>query len=333
MVTNEPISAVYLIGAYFKFRPDIIIPGDDRAAICLQNFATSNSVLTRLIPHRLKEIIKLSTGDKGGFSIIQNKSLLLDSARSVNIRTPLNYCVVNFDSALHFVQELGYPVVLKADQGFGGQEVVICQSESDLLKGFDQLMFPRRECLASIVKYKIKAFFLVNWIKQQTGISIQEYVSGRMSYISFFAHDGELLSGVIALTLENYPDGLGPGSVIKIIDHPEILEAAKKIVKLTGYTGFGGLDFIIDDNNDAYLLEFNPRVTLTSYLGKDLGVNMCGLLKCYLGSKAYATHVNLPVKHKIVALYPLELKRDPESSYLQSAFHGIPEGEPGLLQN
>ena len=79
------------------------------------------------------------------------------------------------------------------------------------------------------------------------------------------------------------------------------------------------------------MLEFNPRVTVLIYLVKELGVNLSEALKHHINDEAYQAHTVLPVKHKLIALYPKEIQRDPESKYLNEAFHDVPLNDPGLL--
>jgi len=327
----SPFLLFYLINAFNKSDADIIIPGDDYAAICLQNFVSANSFMSRLISQKLHNVLVKSTGDKKWFSAINNKKILQQYAQQLNIRTPSNSAVTNLAKALEKATEISYPVVLKLDQGFGGQEVRICQNDSDVEKCFDNLDQERKISKVKKIKEIIKEFLLVKYLHEDAGISIQKYIKGKPAYFTFFSRKGFFSGGVTAVAIKTYPGEIGPSSVVGIIKNEEVEKTAKQIVELTGHTGFGGLDFIIDENDHAYLLEFNPRVTALSYFVKELGVNLSEALKHHINDEAYQTHTVLPVKHELIALYPKEIQRDPHSKYLDEAFHDVPLNDPGLL--
>ena len=54
--------------------------------------------------------------------------------------------------------------------------------------------------------------------------------------------------------------------MVRVIDDPVIAEAARRLVRRFGLSGFCGFDFIVSDTGDAQLLELNPRLTPTSHL-------------------------------------------------------------------
>src|SRR5262249_9006809 len=54
--------------------------------------------------------------------------------------------------------------------------------------------------------------------------------------------------------------------VVRIIDHPGMAEAARRLVGRFGLSGFCGFDFILTETGEAQLLELNPRATPTCYL-------------------------------------------------------------------
>jgi hypothetical protein len=58
----------------------------------------------------------------------------------------------------------------------------------------------------------------------------------------------------------------GPATVVRVIDHPAMAEAARRMVRRLGLSGFSGFDFIIAETGEPVLLELNPRLTPTSHL-------------------------------------------------------------------
>jgi hypothetical protein len=62
------------------------------------------------------------------------------------------------------------------------------------------------------------------------------------------------------------PQARGPASVVQIVEHAGMAQAAELLVSRLGLSGFCGFDFLLDDNGREHLIEMNPRVTPTSYL-------------------------------------------------------------------
>ena len=54
-----------------------------------------------------------------------------------------------------------------------------------------------------------------------------------------------------------------------MIDHPGMLLAACKVMERLRLTGLVGIDFILDANGTAHLIEVNARVTPTCRLALD----------------------------------------------------------------
>ena len=63
----------------------------------------------------------------------------------------------------------------------------------------------------------------------------------------------------------------GPAKVVRVIDHPGMLAASRKVMKQLGLTGLVGLDFILDANGTAHLIEVNARATPTCRLALGRG--------------------------------------------------------------
>ena len=69
-----------------KNEADIIIPGDDYAAICLQNFVSADTFMSRFVSQKPHNVLVKITGKKQWFSEINNKKILQQHAQQLNIR-------------------------------------------------------------------------------------------------------------------------------------------------------------------------------------------------------------------------------------------------------
>ena len=140
-------------------------------------------------------------------------------------------------------------------------------------------------------------------------LSIQSYVAGRPANAAVACLQGATLGSVQAEVIES--DGpTGPSTVVRVIDHPDMTYAVKSIVSNLELSGLCGLDFILDDDGRAHLLELNPRATPTSHLVGADGTDLLTALRTAFG---YERPPARPASYLdgLVALFPQELLRDP----------------------
>jgi len=125
-------------------------------------------------------------------------------------------------------------------------------------------------------------------------------------------------------------DGTGYSTVVRFIDHPEIIEQTRKFAAATGISGIFTLDFMLDAQNKSYLIECNPRPIESSHQGRLTGVKILEAL--YLGLNGQPYEGN-PQFETVIAHFPKEWRRDPDSDYLKNAIHDVPWDEPALIEH
>jgi hypothetical protein len=83
-----------------------------------------------------------------------------------------------------------------------------------------------------------------------------------------------------------------------------------------------GLDYMRDDGGRVFLLEINPRATPTAHLALGPGRDLAAAL---LTAAGHPVPDRPAVTRKAcIALFPQELKRDPNSPHLTAAYHDLP---------
>jgi thioredoxin reductase len=99
-------------------------------------------------------------------------------------------------------------------------------------------------------------------------------------------------------------------------------KAAAFLVRRLGLSGFVGFDFMIHaGSGQAYLLEMNGRPTPISHIALNGPTDMISAL-----AQPFAVTRKVPnIDSPTVALFPQEMWRDPESGYLRSAYHDVPQ--------
>jgi hypothetical protein len=125
----------------------------------------------------------------------------------------------------------------------------------------------------------------------------------------------------------------GPATVVRWIENNDIATAAEKMVRRLNLSGVHGFDFMLEEQTGkAYLIEMNPRATQVGHLALGPGRDIPAALYAALSGKVPQSAPAV-TENDTIALFPQEWIRDPESSFLQSAYHDIPWGEPEFVRD
>jgi len=100
-----------------------------------------------------------------------------------------------------------------------------------------------------------------------------------------------------------------------------------------GMTGFFSVQYITPDGGgDPVLLEINRRIVTFMHLDEYCGVTLPGALFQRLAGVPQTVPADMPTDDAgIVATFPREWLRDPESSWLRDAPSDLPWDDPEVL--
>lgn len=108
---------------------------------------------------------------------------------------------------------------------------------------------------------------------------VQQKIDGDPIYTLMFCHEGTKLGEVIYRPLRTYPENSGTSAHRESITHPRIAQLTERLSRATGWSGFLGLDFIVDRHDGVpYLIDANPRPTPAIHLGYLAGVDWSGII-------------------------------------------------------
>lgn len=305
---DETVLVRDLANAIEAFRPDFIIPGLEPAVNALHEvWRISEAGQLPMLSEEARKAIRHSIFDPNQKRFFSSKIDLIEQMALLGVRTPAQRELHTLGDADMFVQEHGYPVVVKPDRGFAGTGIGFCRTEEELLEKLSQALKngDQRWC-------------------------IQTLIEGQTSMVQFFAKDGKVLTAYCLARLETDPSPTGPTTVLKVIENPEMLNAATQLAKLMKYNGFGSAQFVIPegDSGPAYMFEANMRIGVSMHLGEEFGVDLVRALKQSLGG---APPTQNPLKlGATIALYPQEPMRDGDSQYLKGIVDK-PTDDPDLL--
>jgi hypothetical protein len=320
----EPLIRSGVEKAFAIFRPDIIVPCDERA-VSIVNYWVGGGRRTTPLSAGIRQCLTASLGSLQRLPERNSKLRVLELARSIGVRSPREVKVTSLAECVQAAETFGYPMMLKLSHGAGGNGVRHCKTPSEL-----EAAFRRFERSYSPFKAWRRRVQRRDWFGSQYDIIAQEFIPGipAMSCAASFA--GRTLS-IITGFAERVSERMGPATIVRITDIPEIRQMTEKMVKAFEATGFMSFDFIVDESAGAVLLECNPRPTQIMHLGSLVGVDLAASFRGALAG-THGAPCEFPQGECKVAFFPQEWKRDPESPLLVTGFHDVPWEDPALLR-
>lgn len=276
--------AMRIVGLITGWGPRLIIPADDRALRFLHHIVEVSH--TGVLPEPLVALAKASLPAREAFAFATDKQAASEFMARLGFATPEWRAIANIADAEAFAGEVGFPVVLKPAGGHAGQGIQICRSPADL----------RSASLSD-----------GQWF-------VQKYIVGMPAESSGIAWEGKLLGAILYERTITNPPEIGPTCVATIIEHPTMAAGLAAFARATRHNGILSIGWMLEkDTGDAYFLEVNARSVPLVGPSPKLGLNLCECLRARLaGAPQPKPDPNAP---RMIALYPQELHRDPNSPY------------------
>ena len=289
--------------------PALIVPGDDRSANLLHKVISDPPPgLIPALHARLVELIERSLGDRRYYQVASNKFMLPEVAIAAGVAVPEQEVVSGAQAAIGAAREVGYPAVVKRASGSGAGTLRIVADDN------------------AVAQFVAEA--------PEWPVLVQRFVRGRPAAFGAVALAGSMLAGITAIRMHTEPPQSGPATVFQLTDRPDVAQAAAKMIEALGLSGFSSFDFLLEDDTDLpYLLECNPRISVSSYIGTHFGADLSHeLYRALAGAREAGRHPpQTPIREQIVALFPQEWMRRPDSVALRSCVIDAPWDDPELF--
>ncbi len=254
------------------------------------------------------------------------------AAEAEGVATPETLEIRKASELSDAMKRLGAPMVLKADASSGGRGVCVVRTLDEAERAWRRFAMPPR-----MTRAMMRGILRRDWnhmrpamLGQRRGVTAQRLVRGVERTAMAVAHDGELLAVESFEVVQTWKLH-GPSSVLRRVQDPRTDASIRALVRRLQITGFSGFDFIVDAaNGKPLLLERNARPTQLAHLSFGSGRDVAAAyVRAIVGreveDRAAATGRNL------IALFPHELQRDPESPVLQDALHDVPWESQALI--
>ena len=234
-----------------------------------------------------KRGVKIIGTDTEAIDRAENRDSFEKILRSLEIPQPKGQAVTKIEDGVRVAAEVGYPVLVRPSFVLGGRAMQLVGNENQL-----------RRYLREAVEIDEDRPVLVDHYIQGKEVEVDAICDGRDVFVAGImelvertgVHSGDSISVYPAYSISDKVKG-------------KILTYTKKLGVEIGIIGLFNIQFIVDEKEDVYVIEVNPRSSRTvPFLSKSTGYSLADI----------ATEVILGRSLKeqgIFDLYPKEKKR------------------------
>src|SRR3954468_6549492 len=150
--------------------------------------------------------------------------------------------------ALRIAQEIGYPVIIKAAAGGGGRGMRVAHNDVSLRAGFKQAQAEAENA------FKDSTVYIEKYVEYGRHVEVQILADNHGNAVHLWERDCSMQRRHQKLVEES------PSPFLKQSIREELCASAVRLVKTAGYTNAGTVEFLVDKNQNFYILEVNARI-------------------------------------------------------------------------
>ncbi len=150
--------------------------------------------------------------------------------------------------AFSVAREIGYPVIIKAAAGGGGRGMRIAHNDVSLRAGLKQAQAEAENA------FKDSTVYIEKYVEFGRHIEVQILADNHGNAIHLWERDCSMQRRHQKLVEES------PSPVLKQSVREELCASAVRLIKAAGYTNAGTVEFLVDKDQNFYLLEVNARI-------------------------------------------------------------------------
>ena len=231
--------------------------------------------------------VKIIGTDCAAIDKAENRDAFEKLLKELGIPQPEGRAVTKIEDGVAAAARVGYPVLVRPSFVLGGRAMQIVANEEQL-----------RHYLKTAVE-----------IDEDKPVLVDKYISGKEVEVDAIC-DGQdvFVPGIMELverTGVHSGDSISVYPAFSISDKVKgtILQYAKKLGKGIGIVGLYNIQFIVDKNDEVFIIEVNPRSSRTvPFLSKSTGYSLADIAtECILGKSLK--------EQGIFCLYPEEKNR------------------------
>jgi acetyl-CoA carboxylase biotin carboxylase subunit len=150
--------------------------------------------------------------------------------------------------ALKVANDIGYPVIIKAAAGGGGRGMRVVHTDATLRAAIRQA---QAEAEAA---FKDSTVYIEKYVEFGRHVEVQILADTHGNAVHLWERDCSMQRRHQKLVEES------PSPVLKHTVREALCESAVRLVKAAGYTNAGTVEFLVDKDQNFYLLEVNARI-------------------------------------------------------------------------
>ena len=150
--------------------------------------------------------------------------------------------------ALRIAEEIGYPVIIKAAAGGGGRGMRVAHNDVSLQAGLRQAQAEAENA------FKNSAVYIEKYIEFGRHVEVQVLADTHGNAVHLWERDCSMQRRHQKLVEES------PSPVLKNKTREALCSAAVRLIKAAKYTNAGTVEFLVDKDQEFYLLEVNARI-------------------------------------------------------------------------
>ena len=194
--------------------------------------------------------------------LAENRDLFEKLLKQEGIKQPQGQAISNITDGIAVANKIGYPVLVRPSFVLGGQSMRIVSNDDDLMRYLNN----------------------INEVSVEKPILIDKYIVGKEVELDALC-DGEtiLIPGImehIEKTGVHSGDSISVYPTFSISDSvkDKIVEITRKIGLALKIKGLYNIQFIVDSNEDVYIIEVNPRASRSvPFISKVTGISLSDL--------------------------------------------------------
>ena len=292
IINNNPetVSTDYTTADKLYFEP--LTPEDVMNIIDFENpegviASLGGQTAINLAEPLMKRGVKIIGTDCAAIEKAENRDSFEKVLKALNIPQPKGKAVTKIEDGIKAAEEIGYPVLVRPSFVLGGRAMQIVGNEEQL-----------RHYLKTAVE-----------IDEDKPVLVDKYIQGKEVEIDAICDGNDVfVPGIMELverTGVHSGDSISVYPTFSISDKVKgtILEYAKMLGKGIGIVGLYNIQFIVDEKDDVYIIEVNPRSSRTvPFLSKATGYSLADIATKVILGKTLK-------EQGIFEVYPEEKKR------------------------
>jgi acetyl-CoA carboxylase biotin carboxylase subunit len=151
-------------------------------------------------------------------------------------------------TALKIAGDIGYPIIIKAAAGGGGRGMRVAHNDVSLRAGFKAAQAEAENA------FKNSTVYIEKYVEFGRHVEVQILADNHGNAIHLWERDCSMQRRHQKLVEES------PSPVLKQSVREELCASAVRLVKAAGYTNAGTVEFLVDKQQNYYILEVNARI-------------------------------------------------------------------------